>query len=118
MAMPRGALVSMTEPATNSPAPLDRDVSWLEFNQRVLHEALDERTPPLERLKFLAIFSSNLDEFFMKRIGLLTRHMRHTASTLGRDASAYEHQRLLRERILAMLAAQADTFRNVLRPEL
>ena len=53
-----------------APAWLDRDLSWLEFNRRVLHEALDERTPLLERVKFLAIFSSNLDEFFMKRMAL------------------------------------------------
>src|SRR5215475_6948182 len=50
---------------------LDRDLAWLEFNRRVLAEALDERTPLLERLKFLAIFTSNLDEFFMKRIAVL-----------------------------------------------
>src|SRR5512139_2301100 len=49
----------------------DRDLSWLEFNRRVLHEAQDGRTPLLERLKFLAIFTSNLDEFFMKRMGIL-----------------------------------------------
>jgi len=48
----------------------DRDLAWLEFNRRVLAEALDERTPLLERLKFLAIFTSNLDEFFMKRIAV------------------------------------------------
>ncbi len=54
----------------------DRDLSWLEFNLRVLHLALDERTPLLERVKFLAIFSSNLDEFVMKRIGLLKRLVR------------------------------------------
>src|SRR5262249_2877694 len=58
----------MTTPQATAAVPLlDRDLSWLEFNQRVLREALDDRTPLLERLKFLAIFSSNLDEWFMKR---------------------------------------------------
>jgi polyphosphate kinase len=48
---------------------LNRELTWLEFNRRVLHEAEDERTPLLERIKFAAIVSNNLDEFFMKRIG-------------------------------------------------
>ena len=52
---------------------IDRDLSWLDFNDRVLAEALDERTPLLERAKFLAIFTSNLDEFFMKRISVLRK---------------------------------------------
>lgn len=49
----------------------NRDLSWWEFNRRVLHEAVDPRTPLLERLKFIDIYRSNSDEFFMKRLGLM-----------------------------------------------
>jgi polyphosphate kinase len=54
---------------------LNRELSWLEFNRRVLQEAQDPTVPPLERLKFIAIFSSNLDEFFMVRVGGLQQKM-------------------------------------------
>ena len=82
----------------------DRDLSWLEFNRRVLHEAKDERIPLLERLKFLAIFSSNLDEFFMKRIELLKRRAENGG------AGEEELLRDIRERVLCMVREQGETF--------
>ena len=54
---------------------LNRELTWLDFNRRVLHEAQDTKTPLLERFKFVGIVSSNLDEFFMKRIGGLKQQM-------------------------------------------
>ena len=56
----------------------DRELSWLRFNDSVLSEAMDESVPLLERLKFISIFTSNLDEFFMIRVGSL-----HDLETLG-----------------------------------
>jgi polyphosphate kinase len=73
------AEIAVAEPETvdlNDPALyLNRELTWLAFNRRVLHEAADSRNPLLERLKFLAIVSSNLDEFFMKRIGGLKQQL-------------------------------------------
>src|SRR5262245_45079049 len=88
---------------------IDRDLSWLDFNQRVLAEALDDRTPLLERAKFLAIFTSNLDEFFMKRVSVLRQRS-------GEPQCARVQQ--LREKLLPMLSAQADCYRKILVPGL
>jgi polyphosphate kinase len=88
---------------------LDRDLSWLDFNDRVLAEALDERTPLLERAKFLAIFSSNLDEFFMKREAIL----RHGAT----DAQRALLQQV-REKLMTSLQRQAECYRQTIIPGL
>jgi polyphosphate kinase len=95
-----------------SGAWIDRDISWLEFNRRVLHEALDERTPLLERVKFLAIFSANLDEFFMKRMSRL-------ADPTGLAAPAQrELAAQIRAMVTSMLDEQAACYTQVLRPRL
>jgi polyphosphate kinase len=98
-----------------SGAWLDRDVGWLEFNARVLHEALDERTPLLERVKFLAIFSSNLDEFFMKRIALI-RPLPGDSSLVAQE----RREQLLAKRamIVSMLEREARCYSEVLLPAL
>jgi polyphosphate kinase len=93
---------------------VDRDLSWLEFNRRVLSEALDDRTPLLERLKFLAIFTSNLDEFYMKRVGA----MRTRAYASGNPSSIdqfHAHMERLRAALFPMLVEQAACF-DRLRP--
>jgi polyphosphate kinase len=88
---------------------IDRDLGWLDFNERVLAQALDERTPLLERVKFLAIFSSNLDEFFMKRVAVLREKLTPERLALLQR---------IREKLLPSLEAQADCFRNRIVPGL
>ncbi|MFO1407171.1 MAG: polyphosphate kinase 1 [Steroidobacteraceae bacterium] len=91
---------------------LDRDLNWLEFNRRVLAEALDGRTPMLERLKYLGIFTSNLDEFFMKRIGAM-RTRAHADGTAAAIAAFNDHVVRLREVLHPMLLEQAACFERL-----
>src|SRR5215211_5688485 len=65
----------MSDVHVGAPLYINRELSWLAFNGRVLHEALDPRVPLLERVKFLGIFSANLDEFYMVRIAGLRRQV-------------------------------------------
>src|SRR5689334_24198769 len=100
--------------ADQSPAPdlgsstlyLNRELSWLEFNRRVLHEALDQRTPLLERLKFLAIFSSNLDEFFQVRVAGLKQQVAAGIVERTADGMTPEDQLAAISGIVRELASQ------------
>jgi polyphosphate kinase len=98
---------------------LDRDLSWLEFNRRVLHEAVDDRTPLLERALFLAIFTSNLDEFVMKRVYGLREQVRAGVAPADRyQATSWERLANARRLMMEMLIQQAEVFGDVVRPAL
>lgn len=97
---------------------LNREIEWLEFNARVLHEALDNRTPLLERVKFLGIFTSNLDEFFMKRVGGLKRQVEAGVQRRSGGLTAVQQLAAVRAQVLNMQAKQADCFENVIQIDL
>lgn len=98
---------------------LNRELSWLEFNRRVLHEATDSRTPLLERLKFMGIFSSNLDEFFMVRVAVLKDQVTAQVSKLSADGRTPQQQLVDISKVLhPIVVEQHDHFEKVLRPEL
>ncbi len=97
---------------------LNREVEWLEFNGRVLHEAMDRRTPLLERVRFMGIFTSNLDEFFMKRVGGLRHQVQVGSRRLAGGMTAEEQLKAIRKMVVSQQSKQADSFSKVLRPEL
>ena len=98
---------------------LNRELSWLEFNRRVLAEALDPRTPVIERLKFLAIYSSNLDEFFMVRVAGLKRQKEAQVNKLTPDGRTPQQQiNEIHQKLLPMVSEQHKFFDKTLRPEL
>lgn len=96
-----------------------RETGWLNFNRRVLAEAEDARNPLLERLKFLSISGSNLDEFFMKRVGGLKRHIAYGVSPKSADGKTPLMQlQEVRQSVIPMLKDQANCFNKVLKPAL
>jgi polyphosphate kinase len=96
---------------------LSRELTWLEFNDRVLHEAMDERTPLLERLKFMGIFSSNLDEFFMVRIAAIEQQIEAKVSQLTPDGRTPQAQlAAASDRVQKLITQQHQHFETVLRP--
>ncbi|KAA0213751.1 MAG: polyphosphate kinase 1 [Leptolyngbya sp. PLA3] len=96
----------------------NRDLSWLEFNYRVLAQALDRREPLLERVKFLAIFSSNLDEFFMKRFALLRQRVQSPQADPEAVEMAVAVLPRVRERVVELEAMQARCWAEEIRPAL
>ncbi|MBH8573129.1 polyphosphate kinase 1 [Nostocaceae cyanobacterium CENA369] len=96
---------------------LNRELSWLEFNNRVLHEACDPRTPLLERLKFLAIFSSNLDEFFMVRVAALKQQVEAKVGLLTPDGRTPQQQLdEIWSTLVPQVTKQHQHFEQVLQP--
>jgi polyphosphate kinase len=106
--------------ALDSPALyLNRELSWLAFNDRVLDQARNRQHPLLERVKFLAIVGTNLDEFFMVRVAALQKQLRTHRDHVSPDGLTTEQQlTLVRARAKRMLDEQAQCWTEALRPEL
>ncbi|MBC7429905.1 MAG: polyphosphate kinase 1 [Bacteriovorax sp.] len=97
----------------------NRELSWLEFNRRVMSLALEENTPILERLKFCEIYTSNLDEFFMKRVGGLKNQVESKHKFISVDGQhPTEQLEKIKEVVYKSNLAMADIFNNKILPEL
>lgn len=105
--------------ASKSQFFFNRELSLIEFHGRVLEEALDESNPLLERLKFLSIFSSNLDEFFMIRVSGLKEEQEHAPDLISADGlTPAEQLAKTRERTVVLVREQARCLREEILPQL
>jgi polyphosphate kinase len=105
--------------ASSSKLFINRELSWRDFNQRVLDLALDKTVPLLERLRFLAIFSSNLDEFFMKRVGGLQRQRIAHVTELSIDGLTVQQQLdAIHARLQPMLESHVACWLDDVKPAL
>src|SRR2546429_4927943 len=108
-----------TETGTDPSLYLNRELSWLDFNDRVLQLAEDARLPLLERAKFCAIYTTNLDEFYMVRVAGLRDQIDAGVETPGQDGRTPSQTiALMRERVLAQGARLTDCFEGQLRAAL
>lgn len=105
-------------PRSKSELFFNRELSLLEFHGRVLEEALDQSNPLLERLKFLSIFSSNLDEFFMIRVSGLKEELDHEVDLSADGLTPAQQLAKSRERVLTLIADQARCLREDVLPSL
>lgn len=106
-------------PANSTHKFNNREIGWLHFNDRVLHEAEDSRNPLLERIRFLGICYSNLDEFFMKRVAGIKRQMAFGIRAKSADGSTNEQQMAsIRRKVSEMVQDQCNVFNRVLKNEL
>src|SRR5271156_4522821 len=110
----------MSRPTPNSRATLlNREASWLKFNLRVLEEAADVRNPLLERVKFLAISASNLDEFFEVRVGGLLQQLEDGHNSTTPDGlTMMEERELIKDATHEFVEEQYSCWNERLRPEL